>query len=107
MVDVHDVVADLDGLQFLEGEGEFARAGAVALEGVFVEAVENLVVGEDTDLAYMVYEALVESAEDGLEGDFVTAVFEYGTQTRELLVRVAEDVYAVALGGEIAQGFAY
>ena len=66
VVDVHDVVAYLDGLQLFERQGELARAGAVAFEGVFVETVENLMVGEDARLGDVVDKALVEGAQDGL-----------------------------------------
>ena len=48
VVFVHNIVAHLNLVEFLEREREFARSGTVALEVILVEAVKNLMVGEDT-----------------------------------------------------------
>ena len=50
-----------------------------------MEAVENLVVGEDAHLGIVVNESFVERAVDGLELYAVAAVCEYLAQAVELL----------------------
>ena len=54
MVGVDYVVARLDVGQFLEAQGQLAGTGSLALERILVEAVENLMVGEDAAVGYMV-----------------------------------------------------
>lgn len=100
VVEVHDIVAYLDLAQLLERQGEFARAGAVALEGVFVEAVENLMVGEDADFGLMVYKAFMKCALYGLEVDFVATVGKDFAQSVELPGVVGEYEQPVALALE-------
>ena len=104
MVDVHDVVADLDGVQLFQRHGKFAGTRAVALERVLVETVENLVVGEDAHPCLMVDKTLVERAGDGREGDVVAAVFEDGPQAGNLLLGVAENQYLIAILQEFGEG---
>ena len=89
VVEVDYVVARFDGSKLLEREGEFAGAGAVALEGVFVEAVENLMVGEDAHPGFGVAETLVECGEYRGERDGVAAVSEDGPQSLDLFLGVA------------------
>ena len=100
VVDVDDVVAILNLGELAQRHGELARAGAVALEGVLVEAVENLVVGEDTELCGVVDETLVEGAFHGFEAYVVATVGKNGAEALKLAVVVAEDEEPVALGHE-------
>ena len=47
VINVHKKVAGLHLLYLLQGDGHFAHPGTVALEAVFMEAVEYLVVGKE------------------------------------------------------------
>ena len=96
MVLVHDVVAHLNLVQLLERQGQLARAGAVALEIVFVESVEDLMVGKHTESQVIVDKPLVQRAQAWLKPDVVLAVVEDGTQAGYLLLVVAQDQYLVA-----------
>lgn len=87
---MHDVVARLDGAQFLQRQGKLARAGSVALQIVFVETVEYLVVGENAQLARAVDESLVYSVDDRRERNPVATVGEYRVKSLDLLVAVRE-----------------
>ena len=98
VVEMDHIVAGLELAELAQRQGELARACAVALEGVLVEAVENLVVSEDAHLGIVVDESFVERAVDGLELYAVAAVGEYLAQAVELLGVVREYAQAVALG---------
>ena len=65
MIDMHHEIANLKLLDLFESKGHLSTAGLVALEVVFVETVENLVVGEDTDFEVVVGETVVEGFADG------------------------------------------
>ena len=75
------VVIDLDLVQFLEREGEFAGTRLVGTETVFVETVEDLMIGEEADMRLVVDKPLVESGVDGSERYPVATVGEYGSET--------------------------
>ncbi len=100
VVDMHDEVARLDGTQLLERQCELARACAVALECVFVEAVKYLMVGEHAHLQPLVAESLVDGWDYGGKGYVVASVGKDGLEAFYLLVAVAEDVYGVAVAQE-------
>ena len=89
VVDVHYVVARLDGTQLFERKREFARAGTVALECVFVETVKYLMVGKHTHLQPFVAEPFVEGRRHRGKRDVVAAVGEDGFQTFNLFLAVA------------------
>ena len=55
MIDVHHVVAHLKLLNLLQRQRHLAAAGLVALQVVFVETVENLVVCEEAEPEVMVW----------------------------------------------------
>ena len=76
MVDMHYIVAHLDLAEFFQRQGEFARAGAVALQSIFVESVEDLVISEDAYLGLVVDEAFVKGAVDCVKQYFVATVGE-------------------------------
>ena len=107
VVHVHYVVAHLYLVQLFQREGELARAGTVALEAVFVETVENLVVGKDAHALVVIYEAFVQGVQYGRKRDVVLAVFKYHAQAFGLLRAVREYVYLVALRYEVLERTAY
>ena len=106
VVFVHNVVAHLNLVEFLEREGEFARAGLVALQVIFVEAVENLVVGEHTQLEVVVHKTLVQGVLNGFKLDVIVAVLEDEPQTLNLLGTVAQDANPVAFFNEVVERLA-
>ena len=59
MIDMHHEIANLKLLDFLQREGHLATSGFVTLEVVFMETVENLVVGKDADAEVVVGKAFV------------------------------------------------
>ena len=61
-------VANLKLLYLLQRQGHLARSSLVALQVVFVEAVEYLVVGQQTGTGIVVDESLVQRLIDGDEG---------------------------------------
>ena len=97
VIDMDYVVARFNRAEFLERESELARASAVALEVILVETVENLMVGEQTGLGYMVNEAFVERRVGRSERYVITTVGENGAQTFDLLLAVGKDVDPVAV----------
>ena len=97
VVDVHNVVAHFNLRQFLQRKGEFARTHTVALERIFVETFENLVVGEDARFQVVVDVAFVQGFQHRLERDFVAAVLENHPQAFELRLVVRKYVYFVAI----------
>ena len=62
MVDMHDIVARLYLLQLLQAQRQFPSPCAVALQIVFVIAVENLMVGEEAYLPLMIHESFMDRA---------------------------------------------
>ena len=69
VVYVNDIVTDLKLLYLLERKSNLAAPGTVGTEVVFMEAVEYLVVCEETHPQAIVNESLMESAVDGCEND--------------------------------------
>ena len=67
MVDMHDIVAHLKLLEFLEGECHLPTPCLVGTERITVEAVEDLMVGEDTALQVVVNETGMEGGGDVVE----------------------------------------
>ena len=106
MVFVHNVVAHFYLVEFFKRKGEFARAGALALEAISVESVENLVVGKHTDAQFVVDKAFVHGAIHGDKGDIVVAVVEYHAQSRYLFFAVAENVEPIALAQKLVKRLA-
>ena len=103
VVHVHHIVAHLNLVEFLERQCQFAAASAVAFEVVFVETVENLMVGEYAQLQVVVHEALVDGFQHRGESDVVAAVVEDGFEAFNLLAAVGEDEQAVAIGKELLE----
>ena len=97
VVHVHYVVAHLYLVQLLQREGELTRACTVALETVFVEAVEYLVVGKHAHALVVIYEAFMQGVQYGRKCDVVLAVFKYHAKAFGLLRAVREYVYLIAL----------
>ena len=89
VVGVHHVVAGGELVQLLQGKGHLAAACLVALEVILMEAVEQLVVGEDAEVQGVVGKAFVQGLVDGGEGDAVAPVVEDGADAVGLLAAVA------------------
>ena len=104
VVDMDDIVPCLYGGKFLEREGQFSGAGAVALEGIFVETVENLVIGEKAPFRTVVNESFMESSRGRSEGDFFLPLLENGMKAHGLFLRVRQEVNAVPLPEEFQEG---
>ena len=100
---MHDIVALLDLVQFLERQGQLARAGTVALEVILVEAVKDLMVGKDAQLQILIHKALVQRAQHRLEADGVATVLKDVVQALNLHGAVAQDDQLVALRQEIGK----
>ena len=105
VVDVHHIVAHLELVELLERQSHLARAGAVAAEGVLVEAVEYLMVGEDAGAGGGVGKSLVEGVFDRGESDAVAAIFKYYAQALKLAGVVAQYAQAVTLADEAGEIF--
>ena len=90
VVDMHDVVAGRELVQLLQREGEFSAPGLVALQVELVEAVEQLVVGEEADTQRLVGETFMYGLVDRGERDVVPPVLEDGTDAGGLLLDVAQ-----------------
>ena len=58
---MHQIVTDLQFLQFFHGEGHLTRTRSIALQIVLMEAVEDLMVGKETCAKVIVYESFVQS----------------------------------------------
>ena len=69
VIDVHHVVAHLKLLNLLQRQRHLAAAGLVALQVVFVETVEDLVVGEEAEPEVVVDETLVQRLVDALKAE--------------------------------------
>ena len=107
VVDVHHIVAHLYLVEFLERKRQFAAASSVALEAVFVETVENLMVGKDAQLQVVVDKSLMEGTQHGHEGDIVAAVVENGFQTVDLLLAVGKYHESVAVAQKVGKRLPY
>ena len=68
-VHMHHVVAHFHLLKLFHGERYLAAAGRVGAQVVLVEAVENLVIGEEAELQLLVHESAVDGLVDGREGE--------------------------------------
>ncbi len=106
MIDMDDVVSDLYLAQLLQRKGEFARTRAVALESVFMKAVEDLMIGEHADLRQVVDKAFVESGADRRKINLVSAILENGTQAVDLFFVVAQYINCISLITETTERLA-
>ena len=105
MIDVNDVVAGLKLADFLEGERHFCVAGVVGTQIVFVEAVEDLVIGVERGADRRVAETFVQSEVDGGEKcalDLLTGgLHQFGEDVAQpllLLLAVGQDESALSAG---------
>ncbi len=111
VVDVDHEVAGLKLHQFLEREGHLGVARVVGAQVILVEAVEDLVVGEEAEVQVVVGEALVQRVVDGGEagrrlghGQGAAALVQDVAQALVLLLAVGQHMQAVALGGQTGEG---
>ena len=93
---VHHIVARLHLLQFLHGERHLSRPCGIRAQVVFVETVEDLMVGEAAHPSFVVGKSFVEGLVDRCEGN--------GWQLRALPVVCREDVVeALYLFGAVGE----
>ena len=85
VVGMYHVVAGRELVQLLQRQGNLTATGFVALEVVLMEAVEELVVREDTEAERIVGEAFVQGLLHRGKDDVVAPVLEDGPQAVGLL----------------------
>ena len=61
VVDMHDIVANLELLNLLQRQCYLAATGLVGAQVILMEAVEDLMVGEDAEVLVVVNEACMKS----------------------------------------------
>ena len=105
VIDVNDVVAGFKLADFLEGERHFCVTGVVGTQIVFVEAVEDLMIGVECGANRRVAETFVQSEVDGGEkrafGLLAGGLHQLGedvAQTFLLLLAVGQDESALTVG---------
>ena len=92
-VHMHDIITRLHLLQFLQGECHLSRTGSIASQTVLMEAVEYLMIGEQTDLLVIVNESLMECLVHRHEGNgLLRHTVEDLAQTLLLLGAVGQDI---------------
>ena len=89
---MYDVVAHFELLEFLKGQRHLASMSTFAAEIVLMEAVEDLVIGEDAYVQVVVDEAAMQCSIDGCEADVCFLVAEDALQAVGLLAAVGQDV---------------
>ena len=92
VIDVHNVVARGELVQFLERKADLSATSLVALEAVLVETVEDLVIGEKRHVEIVVDEALVNGPVDGGEGQALVPVLKDHPDTVGLFLLVGQYV---------------
>ena len=85
VVDMDHIIARLEHIQLLQRKSHLSAAGFVAAKVVFMETVENLMVGKDTAAQGMVNESLVQSMVYRFELDAVSPFLKNILQTVGLL----------------------
>ena len=105
VIDVNHVVAGLKLADFLEGERHFCVPGVVGTQIVFVEAVEDLMIGVKRGTNRRVAETFVQREVDGGEkralGSLTGGLHQLGenvAQTLLLLLAVGQDESALTVG---------
>ena len=97
MIDMHHEITYLELLDLLQREGHLTTAGLVALEVVFMETIENLMIGKDTDVQVVVGKALVEGLIDRGKDDLLGLLGKDILQTFILFLAVGKDKDLIAL----------
>ncbi len=85
VVGMHHIVAGGELVQLLQAQSHLATAGFIAFQVVFMETVEKLVVGKDTETQRIVGKTLVQGTFNGCEGDIISPVFKNSADTVGLL----------------------
>ena len=104
MIYVYDVIAGLKLHEFFKRQRQFSVTSAVALEVIFVVAVEDLVVGEEGYAQRLVNKSCVEGMEDGRKGKCFAHVLKDGAQTLGLLLAIGKNVKVIAIRFELSEG---
>ena len=89
VVDMHHIVAYGELVQFLQREGNLSTPCLVALEAVFMETVEKLVVGKEARLQLLVGKPGMDGLVHRRERYIFLPVVEDGVDTGGLLLHVA------------------
>ena len=101
MVDMHHVIANLKLLNLLERQCHLAPMCLITLEVVLMETVEDLMIGEETELQRVVNKSFVDGFVDRREVDGIRLrlclFFEDVLQTGNLLLAVGKDTDLISL----------
>ena len=103
MVYMNHEVANLKLLYLLKRKCHLTTTGLVALEVVFMEAVEDLVVGKNTDAQFVISKALVERFINAGER-YICLFGKDILQTLNLLLTVGEDIDLIPLKEIVLKG---
>ena len=97
VINMHHKVANLKLLNLLQRERHLTTAGLIALEVVFMETVEDLVIGKEADAEVIVGKAFVKRffyrCEDNIPSHFGKDIL----QAFVLFLTVGEDIDLIAL----------
>ena len=104
MIHMHHIVAYLELLDLLQRECHLTTAGLVALEVVFMETVEDLMIGEETDAEIIVSKSFVKSLIDRRKDNILSHFGKDILQTLVLFLAVGEDIDLIALQQIILKG---
>ena len=103
MVDVYHIVPRLELTEFLQRKGYLATTCAVASEAIFMEAVEDLMIGEEAAPQGVVGKALVQGLVHISKGDAVSPFLEDVLQSLGLLLAIRTDVEGVSFLQEVGE----
>ena len=103
VIHVYDIIAGFKLHEFLKRQCEFSVAGAVALEVIFVETVEDLVVGKEGDAQRLVNKSFVQGVQDGRKGEGFSHVLKDGAQTLRLLLAISKNVEVVTISLQLSE----
>ena len=95
MVCMHYVISGSKLIQFLQAQGYLTATGLVAFQIVFMETVEQLVIGKDTETQSIIRKTFMQSALYGCKRDVISPVFKDSTNTFGLLQTVTAYIKSI------------
>ena len=98
VVDVDDIVADVEGTEFAESDALLLLTHIVIAERHLLEAVEDLVIGIETDPCLLIDKAGVESDVQLGIGELALSLAEDGAEALELAAIVGDEENLVGIG---------
>ena len=98
MIHVDNVVADLKLLQLLQRQRHLAGTGTIAAEAVLMEAVENLMVGEQAYLQGIVSKSRMERLGNRDEADDLCSGSPHRRGSGSLLLENSFQTFCLLLG---------